>query len=44
MAKILVVDNAVSVRALIKVILANDGHEVIGEASNGSEAVENTVN
>ncbi len=40
MAKILVVDNAVRVRALIKVILAIGGHEVIGEASNGSEAVE----
>jgi two-component system chemotaxis response regulator CheY len=40
MAKILVVDDAVPVRALIKIILANGGHEVIGEASNGSEAVE----
>ncbi|MDQ0113796.1 response regulator [Paenibacillus harenae] len=40
MAKILVVDNEVSIRVLIKVILANGGHEVIGEASSGSEAVE----
>ena len=40
MAKILVVDNAVHVKALIKIILANGGHEVIGEASNGREAVE----
>ncbi|MGM0885195.1 MAG: response regulator [Bacillota bacterium] len=40
MAKILVVDNEVSIRVLIKVILANGGHEVIGEASNGFEAVE----
>ncbi|RCW43085.1 response regulator [Paenibacillus prosopidis] len=40
MAKILVVDNAVPVRVLIKVILANGGHEVIGEASSGREAVE----
>lgn len=40
MAKILVVDNEVSIRVLIKVILANGGHEVIGKASTGFEAVE----
>jgi len=40
MAKILIVDNVAHVRSLIKIILAEGGHEVIGEASNGSEAVE----
>ncbi|MGM0881363.1 MAG: response regulator [Bacillota bacterium] len=40
MAKILIVDNTVLVRTLIKIILTNGGHEIIGEASGGSEAVE----
>jgi two-component system chemotaxis response regulator CheY len=40
MAKILVVDSAAPVRTLIKVILTNGGHEVVGEAASGSEAIE----
>jgi two-component system chemotaxis response regulator CheY len=40
MAKILIVENSEPVRMLIKIILAEGGHEVIGEASGGSEAVE----
>src|SRR4051794_30997858 len=40
MARVLVVDDAVFMRKLVSDALAGGGHEVIGEASNGQEAVE----
>ena len=38
MAKVLVVDDSIMIRKLIKTILENENHEVIAEASNGVEA------
>ena len=38
MAKVLVVDDSIMIRKLIKTILENENHEVIAEASNGEEA------
>src|SRR4051794_2631118 len=40
MARILVVDDAVFMRKVVSDALAKGGHEVVGEASNGQEAVE----
>ncbi|BAA29570.1 response regulator [Pyrococcus horikoshii] len=40
MARVLVVDDAAFMRMLLKKILTQAGHEVVGEASNGKEAVE----
>ncbi|MEN3042454.1 MAG: chemotaxis protein CheY [Fervidobacterium sp.] len=40
MAKVLVVDDAAFMRMMLKDILTKAGHEVIGEAANGVEAVE----
>jgi two-component system chemotaxis response regulator CheY len=40
MARILVVDDAVFMRKVVSDALAKGGHEVVGEASNGLEAVE----
>ncbi len=40
MARVLVVDDAAFMRMLIKKILTQAGHQVVGEASNGKEAVE----
>ncbi|ASJ16089.1 two-component system response regulator [Thermococcus chitonophagus] len=40
MARILIVDDAAFMRMLLKKILTQAGHEVVGEASNGKEAVE----
>ncbi|QMV43114.1 response regulator [Cohnella cholangitidis] len=40
MAKIMVVDDAAFLRAMLKDILVKAGHEVVFEASNGQEAVE----
>jgi len=40
MAKIMVVDDAAFLRAMLKDILVGAGHEVIFEAANGREAVE----
>ena len=40
MAKVLVVDDAAFMRLMLKDILLKGGHEVVGEASNGLEAVE----
>ena len=37
--KVLVTDDAMFMRTMLKNILINNGHEVIGEASNGKEAV-----
>ncbi|AFK22137.1 response regulator [Pyrococcus sp. ST04] len=40
MARILIVDDAAFMRMLLKKILTQAGHQVVGEASNGKEAVE----
>jgi two-component system chemotaxis response regulator CheY len=40
MANILVVDDAAFMRMMVKDILIKGGHEVVGEAANGAEAVE----
>jgi two-component system chemotaxis response regulator CheY len=39
MARILVVDDAMFMRAMIKDILIKGGYEIIGEAGNGAEAL-----
>lgn len=39
MANILVADDARFMRMMIKKILEGDGHKIIGEASNGEEAI-----
>ncbi|HTX03246.1 MAG TPA: response regulator [Candidatus Acidoferrales bacterium] len=39
-ARVLVVDDAVVMRMMIKDILSRNGFEVVGEAQNGAEAVE----
>jgi two-component system chemotaxis response regulator CheY len=40
MARVLVVDDAVFMRKMVGDALAKNGHEVIGEAANGVEAVQ----
>jgi two-component system chemotaxis response regulator CheY len=39
MARILIADDAAFMRMMIKNILTQNGHEVVGEAANGAEAV-----
>ena len=39
MARVLVVDDAAFMRKLLSDALVSGGHEVVGEAGNGSEAV-----
>ena len=39
MAKILVVDDAAFMRMMLKDILTKEGHEIVGEAKDGNEAV-----
>jgi two-component system chemotaxis response regulator CheY len=39
MARILIADDAAFMRAMIRNILTQNGHEVVGEATNGDEAV-----
>jgi two-component system chemotaxis response regulator CheY len=39
MARILIADDAAFMRMMIKNILVQNGHEVVGEAANGEEAV-----
>ena len=39
MARVLVVDDAAFMRKMVGDALAKGGHEVVGEAANGSEAV-----
>jgi two-component system chemotaxis response regulator CheY len=39
MAKFLIVDDAAFMRNMLKDILVNEGHEVVGEAGSGDEAV-----
>ena len=40
MARVLITDDAAFMRMMIKNILVQNGHEVVGEAANGTEAVE----
>ena len=40
MARVLVVDDASFMRQMIREIVEAEGHEVVGEASDGDEAVE----
>ena len=40
MARVLIADDAAFMRMMIKNILTQNGHEVVGEAENGEEAVE----
>ncbi len=40
MARVLIVDDAVFMRTMIKNMLAAGGHEVAGEASDGAQALE----
>ncbi|WP_256759381.1 response regulator [Cohnella sp. WQ 127256] len=40
MGNILVVDDAAFMRMMLKSILENAGHTVVGEAENGSDAIE----
>ncbi|WP_276353873.1 response regulator [Cohnella caldifontis] len=40
MSSIMIVDDAAFLRAMLKEILVQGGHEVVTEASNGEEAVE----
>ena len=40
MARVLVVDDAVFMRKVVSDALTKGGHEIIGEAANGQEAVE----
>lgn len=39
MAKILMVDDSKTSRKILKGILEDDGHEIIGEAANGEEGI-----
>ena len=39
MARVLITDDAAFMRMMIKNILTQNGHEVVGEAENGAEAV-----
>jgi len=39
MAKILIVDDSITSRKILKNILIENGHEVIGEAINGEDAI-----
>ncbi len=40
MARILIVDDAAFMRMMLKNILTEAGHEVVGEAANGADAVD----
>jgi two-component system chemotaxis response regulator CheY len=40
MARVLVVDEATFMRKLVSDALSGGGHEIVGEAANGSEAVQ----
>lgn len=40
MAKILITDDAAFMRMMVKDILTKGGHEVVGEAENGKQAVD----
>ncbi len=40
MARVLIADDAAFMRMMIRNILTQNGHEVVGEAANGDEAVQ----
>ena len=40
MARVLVADDASFMRQMIREIVESDGHEVVGEASDGMEALD----
>jgi two-component system chemotaxis response regulator CheY len=40
MARVLITDDAAFMRMMIRNILSQNGHDVVGEASNGAEAIE----
>ncbi|MCB1175451.1 MAG: response regulator [Leptospiraceae bacterium] len=40
MAKILIVDDAKFMRTLVRDALTSGGHEIVGEAENGNQAIE----
>lgn len=40
MARVLIVDDAAFMRMMLREILTKAGHEVVGEASNGKEAID----
>ena len=40
MARVLIVDDAAFMRKMLSYALSSGGHEVVGEASNGNEAVQ----
>ncbi len=40
MSRILIADDSIFMRSALKEILVNAGHEVVGEAATGSEAIE----
>jgi two-component system, chemotaxis family, chemotaxis protein CheY len=40
MARVLVVDDAAFMRKMVSDVLAKGGHEIVGEAGNGTEAVD----
>lgn len=40
MAKIMIVDDAAFMRMVIKGMVTEGGHEVVGEATNGAEAIQ----
>lgn len=39
MAKVLIVDDSRTSRKILRELLESDGHEVVGEASNGEEGI-----
>jgi two-component system, chemotaxis family, chemotaxis protein CheY len=42
-ARVLIVDDAADIRALVRLTLDRDGHEVVGEGRDGREAIELTA-
>lgn len=44
MAKVLIVDDSPVNRRLLKTMLEEEGHEVVGEAANGKEGYDELVN
>jgi two-component system chemotaxis response regulator CheY len=43
MARVLIIDDSVTARRVLKNILTENGHEVIGEASNGQDGYEKYI-
>lgn len=40
MARILIVDDAAFMRVTLREVLSKNGHEIVGEAENGAQAIE----